>query len=465
MRRRTQFRSNFAIVLSVLAVAFYQTPGIAQNATTPQPISIWPSTPIELVVTFNAPLDPTTANTWIGRTIPFQSAPPLESLAAPPAKPLGSLRIANVRLVDRGRTAILATDPHSLAGQYFLPRPTASNPSAPDAKHLPYAYNLSGVELTWTDDNAPGEDPRWTGWWPQLDSAASAQLLRGAVPSETVAQLTAQPGRLVASTLATLPRADVTVGIESNQPIEEILFGDQQADPVETKSDDGWYRTELKIQSKAEPTFLTLTVRTAANGPPLALRSWYRMGAEPIKQPIEPSRLLLPWAPSTVTSSTLAAIPTPKLTGGNPRAGAKLFSGETGRCAQCHLFRGQGGRVGPDLTTIARKPPSEIYRSIAAPSEAIDPLFVTYTVATKDGQVLSGVVRADGPENIVVMDTNSRSTTLPRNRIRQIRPSATSVMPVGLAAALGEAGVRDVIAYLTSSQPDDKPRQSTAGFR
>jgi len=59
------------------------------------------------------------------------------------------------------------------------------------------------------------------------------------------------------------------------------------------------------------------------------------------------------------------------------------------------------------------------------------------------------VVRAEGASAIRVTDTNAKVITLSRDEIDQIRPSGTSIMPVGLAGGLGEANLRDLIAYLT----------------
>ena len=59
-------------------------------------------------------------------------------------------------------------------------------------------------------------------------------------------------------------------------------------------------------------------------------------------------------------------------------------------------------------------------------------------------------------------DTNARATTVRRDKIQEIRPSATSIMPPGLAAALGDSAVRDLIAYLTSPAPRSHQR---AGHR
>jgi putative heme-binding domain-containing protein len=73
---------------------------------------------------------------------------------------------------------------------------------------------------------------------------------------------------------------------------------------------------------------------------------------------------------------------------------------------------------------------------------------MTYTVASKDGRVMAGVVRAVGAETIQVTDTSAKMTMIARAEIDQIRPSGNSIMPVGLAAVLGPSNLRDLIAFL-----------------
>ena len=95
-----------------------------------------------------------------------------------------------------------------------------------------------------------------------------------------------------------------------------------------------------------------------------------------------------------------------------------------------------GSRLRPDTTYIRGHTLDNLYRSIAAPSAEIAPDYVPYTVAVRDGRVLAGVVRAEGASAIRVTDTNAKVTTLNRDEIDQIRPSGTSIMPVGLAGGL-----------------------------
>jgi putative heme-binding domain-containing protein len=124
----------------------------------------------------------------------------------------------------------------------------------------------------------------------------------------------------------------------------------------------------------------------------------------------------------------------------------------------CHVFRGQGGQVGPDLSDIAKKSRAEIYRSIAAPSAAIDPAYATFTIITRNGKVAAGMAKAEGADSIRVTDTNAHASMIPRSEIEEIRASATSIMPVGLTGTLGDSAIRDIIAYLTSPAPGPASR-------
>ena len=61
-----------------------------------------------------------------------------------------------------------------------------------------------------------------------------------------------------------------------------------------------------------------------------------------------------------------------------------------------------------------------------------------------------GIVRAEGAEALKVGENDGKQTIIPRADIDEIRPSASSIMPVGLLGAIGEERTRDLLAYLTS---------------
>ena len=136
------------------------------------------------------------------------------------------------------------------------------------------------------------------------------------------------------------------------------------------------------------------------------------------------------------------ALPIPfSLAGGDAQRGEAIFNSAEAKCASCHKIRGKGGDTGPALDELAERDPASIYRDIAEPSTVIDPDYVPYAVALKDGRVAAGVVRAEGADAIRVYDVNGQSTVFPRSQVEELRPSSTSIMPVGLAGALGEAEI------------------------
>ena len=129
-----------------------------------------------------------------------------------------------------------------------------------------------------------------------------------------------------------------------------------------------------------------------------------------------------------------------------------MFASAEAKCANCHKVRGEGGNVGPDLSSQVGRDRKDVYRDIAEPSARIHPDYVPYTVALKDGRVLVGTVRAEGADAVRVADTEAKVTVVKRSEVEEFRPGTTSVMPVGLVGVIGEDRLRDLIAYLTTPQ-------------
>jgi putative heme-binding domain-containing protein len=256
-----------------------------------------------------------------------------------------------------------------------------------------------------------------------------------------------------------LAPGEATVRIESSLAVLDSALGDAQPERSHGQVRGSLIQADFKVRSSGEPLFLSFTVETGPTAPVPIVRVSASEGdqaSRPFK-PIQREHELLPWAPVAAVGSTPGLTAVPDLAGGDLRRGEGLFFGEKARCSQCHAFRGRGGTIGPDLTAIGRKGIDQLYRSIAAPSAEVASDYVPYTVAARDGRVLAGVVRAEGASAIRVTDTNAKVTTLNRDEIDQIRPSGTSIMPVGLAGGLGEANLRDLIAFLMQEPPATDP--------
>jgi putative heme-binding domain-containing protein len=411
-----------------------------------------------VVAAFNKAFDPAAAASLIDKRIPFFPLEPATGRRGN-SQPLGSLRIAGARLTDDNRTLILATDPHPLAARYFLPlEANGGRREADRSRAKQTSYDLSGVEVVWSKDGNAGAQPEWTGWWPEFDFEATRRLTKGSRPHELGFELFSKPGRLVLASFVRLREGSVILRIETNQSIEEATFGDATAAPNGSTSPGARHNAELRAPCRGEPIFLTMTLHTGSNDRPFSLTVSYRNEDEKSEHRLEREQLIVPWAPLPASSATAPMI-APDLSGGDAVRGQAIYNGEQARCSQCHTFRGKGGTIGPDLTDVGKKGRAEIYRAIAAPSAVIEPDYVTYTVAMKDGQATVGIVRSEGSDSIRITDASARTSVVARNAIELIRPSANSIMPVGLTGVLGDAAVRDLIAFLTSPALSAKSSQ------
>ncbi len=135
---------------------------------------------------------------------------------------------------------------------------------------------------------------------------------------------------------------------------------------------------------------------------------------------------------------------------GVPKPGKQLFDQH---CARCHALFGGVGRVGPDLTTYRRDDVEAMLRNIVNPSAEIREGYATRVVAMSDGRVLSGVLVEEDNNVVVLRGSDGKEITLARNEIDSIRVTPSSIMPEGLLKDLDDQQVRDLFAYLRSTQP------------
>ena len=409
------------------------TVGLPSDASSPL---AWPAGPMEVRVALPEPIGAEEAGSAVGTPIAVR---PRDGTDADP--PIGSLRIAGARLEDQGRTLILLTDPHPAEADYTSRLPEGFGS---------LRYDLSGVEATWTPEGEA--EPGWVGWLPGVDLERSRELTRDSAEHDRAFGLLREAGVLTLRTLVALPEGQVPLVVEADRPFEaEVAFIPLEVGPG--------HRAEGIVDSFGEPSELFLTIPTGPGSgaepaiPSIRVSIGTAEGAPSL--PISRSDQILPWAPAPFAESA-GVPPLPEaLEGGDEARGEAVFFAEKGKCSACHKVGDRGGEVGPELTDLGtRMDRAEIYHAIDAPSASIEPDYLPYTVATAEGRVFSGVVRAEGAEQIRVLDADAKAVTLPRAEVEEIRPVSTSIMPVGLVGALGEEDLRDLLAYLAGLGED-----------
>ncbi len=135
---------------------------------------------------------------------------------------------------------------------------------------------------------------------------------------------------------------------------------------------------------------------------------------------------------------------------GNPYQGKKLF-GES--CGKCHILFEQGGKIGPDLTSYKRDDLRGILLNVVNPSAEIREGFENYLVRTIDGRTLTGFIADQDPQVVVIKGADGQMISVPRDDIEEMRVQPISLMPDNVLKDFSEQQIRDLFAYLRSTQP------------
>jgi uncharacterized repeat protein (TIGR03806 family) len=137
---------------------------------------------------------------------------------------------------------------------------------------------------------------------------------------------------------------------------------------------------------------------------------------------------------------------------GDAARGKKFFFEAAGvACRTCHRIQGQGGEVGPDLSEIGKKyDRAKILENMLEPSKEIDPKYQAYLVATKDGQILTGVLVERTPQTIALRDAQNKLIQLNTSEIDQLAAQQQSIMPELLLRDMTAQQAADLIAFLSS---------------
>lgn len=119
-------------------------------------------------------------------------------------------------------------------------------------------------------------------------------------------------------------------------------------------------------------------------------------------------------------------------------------------CITCHKAEGQGNEVGPDLATITNRTAEDLLIHILDPNREVPPAYLNYTIATTDGQVVSGMIADESATSVTLKRAEGAVDVIPRNRIEALSSTGLSLMPENLETMLDPAAMADLLAYLAS---------------
>jgi len=132
---------------------------------------------------------------------------------------------------------------------------------------------------------------------------------------------------------------------------------------------------------------------------------------------------------------------------GNVSAGLAVFRKQ---CAKCHTHGTEGQRIGPDLTGVAAHSKAEILVQILDPSRSVEANFRVYTVATTEGQVITGLLAGESNSSIELFDTEGQPRKILRENVETLSASGKSLMPEGFEKQLSETELCDLLEFLAA---------------
>ena len=144
---------------------------------------------------------------------------------------------------------------------------------------------------------------------------------------------------------------------------------------------------------------------------------------------------------------------------GDGAAGKALFYGKA-RCSECHMIRGQGGVLGPDLANIGNiRSLARLREAVLEPDRVVEPGYRTVRVLLADGRKLEGVAFNSSNYTLEMIDREGKLHLLERRDWRAVEWPEGSMMP---KPALSPKELEDLLAFLSRQSTGSAPRRRRA---
>ena len=135
---------------------------------------------------------------------------------------------------------------------------------------------------------------------------------------------------------------------------------------------------------------------------------------------------------------------------GDVTNGGRIYQGKGG-CATCHMIKGNGGLMGPDLSGVGLRRSAVYLRdAILNPESAVPDDFLQVRVVPQQGATITGVRLGEDSFSIELRDYSGRMHSIRKRDLKEIlKDRGKSPMP-SFQDKLSDAELTDLVAYLAS---------------
>ena len=143
---------------------------------------------------------------------------------------------------------------------------------------------------------------------------------------------------------------------------------------------------------------------------------------------------------------------------GDAVQGKAIFFGK-GDCSTCHTVAGQGGFLGPDLTSYGAASSSNQILEAILNSNRIVPLgYRAAVITTRDGNTIEGVVRNEDNFSVQLQTQDGVFHFFQKSDLQKFEYSKQPLMPSNYAQRLTQDELNDLVSFLMGATP---PRDKT----
>lgn len=446
-----------------------------------RPVEAWLQDPEHLLISFDRSIAPAVSADWLSR-IQLESGPMVfpgdrfetirpgyqivyDQLAAPRLKfsPISST------LRESGRELVLKIPPMRNLENIAITLPSFS----PNGEVSDLMATRHGIEVAW-DRGSPGR--RDTLWWPHIDPKVTRHLTQGSAPHEkllnAVADGTDEIRQLVLRAQLDLwemlqpaiqpgsaidwvrPPEVIRVRVASDRPFT-LKWGDGAAvGPL--GADDNWVETEFRNPGRVWKPFELRLSSEHGKGIPRIDMTW-STDEDPRPRPFPLRRFILPWVVQNMEELRAGlvnetGIAREALTGDWHR-GRELFFSEQLACARCHVLRGEGAALGPDLSNLIHRDLVSVQRDIEFPNAALNPDHLASWIEIRGLDPVAGIILNERDGMIQYATAAGEIANVPVASILSIEPASLSLMPEGLWQLMSSEAQKDLMTYLMRSEP------------
>jgi putative heme-binding domain-containing protein len=117
-------------------------------------------------------------------------------------------------------------------------------------------------------------------------------------------------------------------------------------------------------------------------------------------------------------------------------------------CASCHQIGSLGARIGPQLDGVGTRGVERLLEDILDPNRNVDQAFRSTTIATKEGQIITGLLLRDEGAVLVLADSQGREVRVPKGEVEEQTVNPLSPMPANWVDAMTPEELANLMSYL-----------------